>query len=364
MPICLLLLLLAAPPELAVLAQDDPAQVIVQGRLPASTRLDGQPLAKGPVTAEQGEGLLTLSVLDEQSRPGPPMFGAYAWSPGRLTFTPRRPLTPGMRYVARLSLPGESPVEVQYAVPRPPDRPPQVVAIYPSGDKLPANLLKFYLEFSESMREGREIFDQIHLIDARGQQVEDPWRRKELWTPDGKRLTLWIHPGRVKRGVNLREEIGPALEPGQRYTLQIDAGLASAAGSDLAQPYHKTFTAIEPDYDRPLPIQWRLHPGAAGGREPLTIEFGEPLDWSLAGRLITVQSPTGQPLAGRSELLPQETGWRFTPSEPWQAARHTLAVDGLLEDLAGNTPLRAFETDLSLPALALPQLEREFQPEP
>jgi len=41
---------------------------------------------------------------------------------------------------------------------------------------------------------------------------------------DAKRLSLWIHPGRIKNGVNLREELGPVLEPNRKYTLVLSGG--------------------------------------------------------------------------------------------------------------------------------------------
>ena len=63
----------------------------------------------------------------------------------------------------------------------------------------------------------------LEILDEQGTLVEDPWRRTELWTADARRLSLWIHPGRIKNGVNLREELGPVLEPNKTYKLIIRA---------------------------------------------------------------------------------------------------------------------------------------------
>ena len=93
------------------------------------------------------------------------------------------------------------------------------VAIFPSAEVLPANHLKFYVHFPEPMREG-VFLDYCALLDEHGQPVLEPFRETELWSDDRRRLTLWLHPGRQKAGVNLNVEFGPVLEPGRRYTLR------------------------------------------------------------------------------------------------------------------------------------------------
>src|SRR5262249_33143360 len=154
---------------------------------------------------------------------GPPILGTYRRTGATLRFVPRHALTAGQRYRAVLEL-GGRPETAEYRVPLPPPSPrPAVQVVYPTADVLPANLLKFYIHFSRPMRESRAIFDQIHILDEKGRAVSDPWRRTELWSADSKRLTLWIHPGRIKRGVGPRETEGPVLTPGRKYTLVIGA---------------------------------------------------------------------------------------------------------------------------------------------
>ena len=45
---------------------------------------------------------------------------------------------------------------------------------------------------------------------------------EELWSPDGDSLHLVFDPGRIKRGLKPREEVGPVLEAGKSYSLVID----------------------------------------------------------------------------------------------------------------------------------------------
>jgi hypothetical protein len=88
------------------------------------------------------------------------------------------------------------------------------------------------------------------------------------------------------------------------------------------------------------PNKWRITPPAAGTREALVIDFGEPLDAALALRLITV--PTNP---GSAELANAERQWRYIPESPWPATRQTLQIDTALEDLAGNKVGRPFDVD-------------------
>ena len=61
------------------------------------------------------------------------------------------------------------------------------------------------------------VYDHIHLLGEAGKPVELPFLEldEELWDPEMTRLTIFIDPGRIKRGVRPLEEIGPALEAGK-----------------------------------------------------------------------------------------------------------------------------------------------------
>src|SRR5205823_5383949 len=105
-----------------------------------------------------------------------------------------------------------------------PAGPPAAVAqVYPTADELPENLLKFYLHFTGPMRRG-EAYDHLRLLDAQGKVVERSFLElgEELWDGSGRRFTLVIDPGRIKRGLKPREDLGPVLEAGKSYTLVID----------------------------------------------------------------------------------------------------------------------------------------------
>jgi hypothetical protein len=321
-------------------------------------------VSPGKLAQEQGERWLRFTLIDKETgREGPAIFGGYERRQGTLVFVPRYPLVHGQRYRATLDWGRGETASTEYEVPPRPPTPPAVVEkVYPTAAALPANNLKFYLYFSRAMRETSAVFDQIQILDPDGKPVPDPWRRTELWTPDGRRLTLWVHPGRVKRGVNLREEFAPVLQPGQEYTLLIPAEMLDADGQALGKAVTKKFRTTAEDRTRPLPEQWKVRAPAAGTKEPLVLEFPKPLDHALLQRYVKVADARGKPVLGRIEVGGEERSWAFHPNQPWQADGYTVHVDERLEDLAGNTPLRLFDVDLEEPQPKPPQLTLAFRP--
>ncbi len=111
----------------------------------------------------------------------------------------------------------------------------KVAEVYPSSAELPENLLHFYLHFSAPMSRG-EAYRHISLVNAAtGKAVDSPFLEldEELWSSDGTRFTLVFDPGRIKRGIKPREELGPVLEAGKSYLLVVDRDWPDAQGRPL-----------------------------------------------------------------------------------------------------------------------------------
>ena len=349
-----------AAPELEIKPLQDDGRVEVRARLPDELL---ERLPEGRIDKDLAAATLKLCLIGDDGEPGPAIFGKYTLRDDRLVFVPRYQLVRGQSYRAYLALPSGKVISAEYNVPAQTQaEPPTVERIYPSGDVLPANHLKFYIYFSKPMREGRAVFDRIQLQTTAGKPMPDTWRRTELWSADARRLTLWIHPGRVKQGVNLREELGPVLEPGKDYSLVIAADVCDADGVRLTKPFAKSFRTVAADYERPRLDRWRIHLPAVGTKQPLQVDFGEPLDHALAKRLIEILDNEGTVVPGKVELTGNETKWRFQPSQSWRDLDHRIVAGELLEDLAGNTPLRVFDRDLTKSGGARPPLSRTFRP--
>jgi hypothetical protein len=273
----------------------------------------------------------------------PRMAGKVTLANDVVRFRPRFPLQPGVSY--RVEWQGVA--KAVLTVPQREVRPSAFVEqVYPSASELPANLLKFYIHFSEPMSRA-EAWKRLHLIDDKGVEVPLPFLEidEELWDREGKRLTVLFDPGRIKRGLVPHNEVGPAMVAGRVYELVIDRGWLDAKGAPMRQEYRKRFRVLEDDRT-PLTLgQWKLTPPPAGSREPLHVAFPEPVDRALMERMIWVASDSGSRLAGTVEVGAEERSWLFTPAAPWKGGSYLLTVAVTIEDLAGNRLDRRFDVD-------------------
>ncbi len=291
------------------------------------------------------------------------MLGTYRVEKDRLRYESRFPGSPGVTYRAEFD-PSQAPIHgnarlvaASATVPKPSGAATTELAkVYPTRDRLPENQLKFYLHFSAPMSRG-DSYSHIRLLDDKGKEINTPFLElgEELWDADTKRFTLLLHPGRVKRGLQLREDLGPVLEEGKSYLLVIDAKWPDAEGNPLKVEFRKSFSVGKPDNTQPDPKTWTLEPPTASKSEPLTVGFPKPLDHALLQRVVRVQDARGEIVAGTVKITNEETRWQFTPNKPWQSGNYRLVVEVILEDLAGNSIARPFEVDIVQP---LPQPDR------
>ncbi|MCW5963441.1 MAG: hypothetical protein KIT83_05335, partial [Bryobacterales bacterium] len=278
-----------------------------------------------------------------------PLLGDYGLQQGTLYFKPRFVPAPSVSLRAVFRPPGSVPVAElvqRFPATHREQQPSTVVqAVYPSGDRIPANLLKLYVHFSAPMQRG-EAWKHIRLLDSQGRALDLPFLEleHELWDPSHRRLTVLFDPGRIKRGVFPREEAGGALKEGSIYTLEIDAAWLDASSQALASSYSREYVVAEEDRTPIVLGHWQLQPPHAGTREPLVVEFGEALDHALAQRLIRVQRDDNE-IFGQITLTASESRWLFVPDTPWTPGDHILVVDTILEDLAGNKVGRPFDVD-------------------
>ena len=287
-----------------------------------------------------------IVVTSEPSEPdNPAVFGQYAVMPDRVRFTPRFPPVPGVPYRAVVDLtaltaaPSPQLPPLDFSLARPAEAPPaHVERIYPSGDTLPANLLRLYIVFSAPMQRGHAQ-DQIRLIGRSGRPDPAAFYRSpvELWDPSMRRLTLLMDPGRVKRGVGPNRAIGAPLRPGRRYTLVVGRGMTDASGQQMPAAYSRSFKAAAAVRTAIDPRQWSVRSPAAGSRDALTVTLPIALDWALMARGLQVIGPDGTAASGRIAIDRHEHRWSIEPNSPWSAGAYSLRVDGSFEDVAGNT---------------------------
>jgi hypothetical protein len=278
-----------------------------------------------------------------------PLFGSVMKVRDSVCFAAALPLVPGETYrVEFQTADGNwSTQRLRFALPA---SAAPTVGITPSPTVLPANALKFYLHFSQPMEQG-VFLERITLQRQDGSLVHGAFRETELWSPDGKRLTLWLHPGRQKTGVNLNIDEGPVLRENQQHTLRIAANWRSTSGVALGKDVTFTLAAGAVDHSCPDPQRWRITAPKAGTRDPLTVIFDEPLDPAMLVSALKVKRDEVQITGAVGVALDART-WSFTPAMEWTQGAGVLEIDPLLEDLAGNNLLGPFEVDRDAPAKA------------
>jgi hypothetical protein len=286
-----------------------------------------------------------------------PILGTWRVVDKRLVFEPRFPFLPGTALhvtVDRLLLTDplsrkSDPQTYELQIPQRDLTPVTTIEqVYPTRKQVPENQLRFYLQFSQPMVRG-DAYEHIKLLDAKGKQIDEVFLElgEELWDADMKRFTLLFHPGRVKKGLVPREELGPILEAGKSYTLVVSGKWKDAEGRELVQKeYRKAFSAGPAD-DEPIdPKKWKLIAPKANTQAAFEAHFGESLDHGLANRVIWIVNANNEKVPGAIELTKEETIWTFVPDKAWTAGKYQLVAEAILEDLAANQIGRPFEVDV------------------
>ena len=290
-------------------------------------------------------GFLSVSV---DAPDVPALGGAYHVENGDLIFVPRYPLSAGMRYRAEVRLPSREPIVKTFDTPKADQTPTTFVErIYPSINVFPENQLKLYIHFSAAMSRG-EAYEHIYLLDSNGQRVEHPFLElgEELWDPEGKRLTVFFDPGRIKSGLVPHNELGMPVEEGKSYTLVVNREFHDAERKLLKNPFTKAFR-VGPADRKPLDVSaWRLTSPKANTSDAITLEFPEPLDHALLESQLEVLDSNGNPVRGSVDIDRDETRWKFVPAAFWTSGAYSVQIGAIIEDLAGNKIDRPFEVDV------------------
>ena len=218
-----------------------------------------------------------------------------------------------------------------------PSQPTRVSRVYPSTSEIPENLLRFYVHFTAPMSRG-DALRWVRLEDSTGASIEQAFLalEDELWDPRATRLTLLLDPGRIKSGLRPRAELGRALAQGREVTLVIDARWPDASGRPLGEGFRRAFRVVAADQATPDPAYWRLEPPRAGGRKPLRIALGEPLDSALLQRLVWVEDAAGRTARRLDRARRGRTVLELHASSAVERGPATVVIDRRLEDLAGN----------------------------
>ncbi|MEL6834028.1 MAG: hypothetical protein AAFP77_13630 [Bacteroidota bacterium] len=267
--------------------------------------------------------------------------GRYTKEGDILSFKPYFPFEPGLTYIAKVRSANYEghyflksfQIEEQKAAAK-----AGVLSIYPSASQLPENLLRFYLYFNTPMQQGQAL-SHIQLVDAVGNMDQHAFMefKQELWSADGKRLTLLFDPGRIKRGVSTNLRRGPALLEGRRFELRISSAWKDVYGQELGNQASKEIEVVSPYRQQINVNEWVANPPNLNSQDTLRIHFDRILDYALLQSMIQLQDAEKNLIEGHWEVLQQEQLIQFIPTAPWRQGNYQIVVNSRLEDVAGNS---------------------------
>ena len=203
----------------------------------------------------------------------------------------------------------------------------EVLAIWPSTATIPERLLRISILFAQPR--GAAI-DQIFLLDGGGEPIADAFVDQELWSPDGRILTLLIDPGRVKTGLIAHDEKGPVLTAHSRVSLRVGPKII------------REWKVAQGGCRIPNVADWRIKTPRASTREPFEVFFPGPVD-AQSRELIALVGENGRRIDGRATLDEGEEHWSFTPALLWLPGKAELVVHPRFESPCGDEIGEGFE---------------------
>ncbi|MEX2235860.1 MAG: hypothetical protein WD824_27130 [Cyclobacteriaceae bacterium] len=278
--------------------------------------------------------------------PQPPVLGEYRILNDEVIFQPLIPFTRGLTYEVRFKNQSLATIRIP---PVDPARAPELIAIYPTQDTLPENLLKMYLEFSQPMKE-TDPLSYVRLVRNGRDTMPEVFLdlRPALWNNEGTLLTLWLDPGRIKRDLQPNKSLGAPLLANQTYKLVIDKRWPSKSGALLKRSSDKTFFAGARDNLSPDLALCNISIPRPGTKDPLRIDLPETLDCVLLKEAIDVIDSHAKSVEGKVNITDEETVLLFIPAAEWQRGSYFLRSESRLEDLAGNNLNRLFDRDMTV----------------
>lgn len=273
------------------------------------------------------------------------ILGQFEQRNKQIEFTPAVPFTNGKTYQLRY----QQGTITEFSIKAKSDKgKPKVLAIYPSTDSVPENLLKMYIQFSKPMQEVGSSLDYITVLDEDDNELSDIFLalENELWNKEHTLLTLWLDPGRIKKDLIPNKEKGLPLNSGYTYRLKVNDAWKDAEGFRLHKGVEKKLIVTDRKNTKPNISSWKLEKPQLGTKDPLLVEFNEPLDAQLLRECFAILDDDSTIIEGRISLIQNEQGIAFIPSEDWKKGTYKLKILSILEDLAGNNLNRLFDTDL------------------
>jgi len=225
---------------------------------------------------------------------------------------------------------------------------PHVVSISPAARSIPANTLRLYVTFDRPAR-GVVTTRDVRLVDADGRVVDGAFMDfgQDLWSPDGRRLTVLFDPGRVKQDVEGGGDSAAPLQAGRSFTVEVGG----------KQFHYQVTPALRTPID---PQAWRLNAPSAGSRGALAVTFDRELDGALLRDQLDVVDAGGRSQPGQVTASADGKSWSWRPEHTWRPGAYRLVIASSLEDVSGNRVGEALDHDVGAPDEPLESLAVPF----
>jgi hypothetical protein len=132
--------------------------------------------------------------------------------------------------------------------------------------------------------------------------------------------------------------MGPVLREKRSYALVVRGEWPDLQGDKISKDTIKRYRTAPEDRVRIEFSDWELTAPTTSTRDAVALTLSKSVDYPSLQTSLTVKNAKGQILDGAIAIGKDETSWRFTPTQPWQAGPHLVRVSPDLEDVAGNTP--------------------------
>lgn len=294
---------------------------------------------------EQLSDVFKIFMIQENIESQTPLLGAYYKIKDTIFFKPQFELGEGLTFSANFSY-KNSTIKKNYQTQSADHsimHEVEVKEIYPRDNKIPKNILTFYVEFPVPMTEDESAYRYVNLLDENKKIIPHVWYNKTRWISD-KIMMLMIHPGRVKKDISYYENLGELFTTGKKYYLEITGKIEPLDRHSKLKSFTKEFEITSPVNTSPKFIENKLSIPKRNTMDKLKIVFDRPIELFSAQIGISVNYNSETAIDGKITPGANDTEWYFAPAKPWSEKQYTLILNKYLSDPSGNSLSRPFET--------------------
>lgn len=292
------------------------------------------------------QDLLKVFMIQEGKESHTPLLGTYSKAKDTIFFVPQFELGDELSFNAHFYYKNDT-AKTFYKTPATNLNISNEIFIkdvFPRSNKIPKNILTFYVEFSEPMMEDESAFRYVNLYNENKEILPHVWLNKSRWISD-KILMLMIHPGRIKTGIKYYDNLGDIFYVGKKYHLEITDKVKPLHKNSKVKPFIKEFEITESTASCPKVLRNKFNFPRRNSREKLKIVFNKPMDlYTVIGGISINIYNTGINIPGKFISGLNDTEWYFEPEKPWTEKKYTLIFNKYVSDLSGNGLIKPFET--------------------